>query len=135
MTNAVDEQRVAEIDHYRVLTRPPRQDLLALVEVAAQVAQVPMATINLITATEQHQIATTGFDASVCLREDSMCASVLHLDHPVIVADASRDERFRDNPFVTGEIGNVRFYASHQLVTPQAPSSAASASSTRSRAR
>ncbi|MFC4786567.1 sensor histidine kinase [Nocardioides sp. MAHUQ-72] len=119
MRNVVDEHRVAEIAHYEVLVRPPRQDLVALVEVAAQVAQVPMATINLITATEQHQIATTGFDASVCRREDSMCAAVLHVGHPVIVSDASRDERFRDNPFVTGEIGHVRFYATHQLVTPQ----------------
>jgi len=36
----------------------------------------------------------------------------------VIVPDASKDERFRDNPFVTGVIGRVRFYATHQLVTP-----------------
>ena len=84
---------MAEIDRYRVLTRPPRQDLLALVEVAAQVAGVPMATINLITETEQHQVAAHGFDAAVCAREDSMCNLVLHVGHPVIVPDASRDDR------------------------------------------
>jgi signal transduction histidine kinase len=114
----LDAPRVAEIGRYRVLTDPPRHDLLALVEVAAQVAQVPMATINLITDTEQHQVATHGFDASVCRREDSMCNVVLHAGHPVVVPDASEDPRFRDNPFVTGEIGKVRFYATHQLVTP-----------------
>jgi signal transduction histidine kinase len=37
----------------------------------------------------------------------------------VLVADASRDDRFRDNPFVTGEIGHVRFYASAALTTPE----------------
>jgi signal transduction histidine kinase len=47
-----------------------------------------------------------------------MCNLVLHAGHPVVVADASQDERFRDNPFVTGEIGKVRFYATHQLRTP-----------------
>lgn len=113
-----DSRRVAELDRYRVLEEPPRQDLLALVEIAAQVAGVPMATINLITGTEQVQVAAAGFDASVCAREDSMCNVVLHVGHPVIVPDASRDERFRDNPFVTGVIGRVRFYATHQLVTP-----------------
>jgi signal transduction histidine kinase len=113
-----DESRVAQIDKYRVLVEPPRADLLALVDIAAQVARVPMATINLITDTEQHQIATHGFDASVCAREDSMCNLVLHAGAPVIVPDASLDARFRDNPFVTGVIGNVRFYATHQLVTP-----------------
>nr|WP_281380958.1 GAF domain-containing sensor histidine kinase [Nocardioides panaciterrulae] len=77
-----------------------------------------MATINLITATEQHQVATVGFDASVCRREDSMCDLTLAAGHPVVVPDARTDPRFHDNPFVTGVIGQVRFYASHPLVTP-----------------
>ena len=114
-----DAQRVAEIGKYRVLVEPPRADLLAIVEIAAQVARVPMATINLITDVAQHQIATHGFDASVCTREDSMCNVVLDAGLPVVVPDASLDPRFRDNPFVTGVIGNVRFYATHQLRTPE----------------
>jgi len=101
------ELATAEIDKYRVIVEPPRKDLLALVEVAAQVAHVPMATINLITDTEQHQVATHGFDAAVCGREDSMCSLVLHEGAPVVVPDASQDPRFRDNPFVTGEIDAV----------------------------
>lgn len=117
-TTALDPPRVAEIGKYHVLTEPPRPDLLALVEIAAQVAQVPMATINLITDTAQHQIATHGFEASICAREDSMCNLVLGAGQPVIVPDASADDRFRDNPFVTGVLGAVRFYATHQLVTP-----------------
>lgn len=118
-TAAIDARRVAEIGKYIVVTDPPRADLLALVEVAAQVAQVPMATINLITDTAQYQVATHGFDASVCRREDSMCNLVLHTGVPVVVPDASQDERFKDNPFVSGVIGDVRFYATHQLTTPE----------------
>jgi signal transduction histidine kinase len=118
-THPTDVPRVAEIGKYRILTDPPRADLLALVDVAAQVARVPMATINLITDTEQHQVATHGFDAAVCRREDSMCNLVLHEGAPVVVPDASKDPRFQDNPFVTGVIGDVRFYATYQLVTPE----------------
>nr|WP_246305660.1 GAF domain-containing sensor histidine kinase [Nocardioides marinisabuli] len=118
-TVEVDRRRVVEIDRYQVLLDPPRSDLVALVDIAAQVADVPLATINLITDVAQHQIATKGFDASVCSREDSMCNVVLHEGAPVVVADASKDPRFADNPFVTGEIGEVRFYATHQLVSPQ----------------
>ncbi|MEI5673661.1 MULTISPECIES: sensor histidine kinase [unclassified Nocardioides] len=114
-----DEVRVAQIGRYQVVTRPPRSDLVSLVEIAAQVADVPMATINLITDTEQHQIATAGFAASVCAREDSMCNVVFQGGVPVIVPDASQDDRFRDNPFVTGVIGDVRFYATHPLRTPE----------------
>ncbi len=113
-----DDRRDAAIQVYDVLRRPPRQDLVALAELAAMVCDVPMASINLLTAREQHMVAAVGFEAVICQREDSMCATTITLDAPVVVADARRDERFRDNPFVTGEIGNVRFYASHQLYTP-----------------
>lgn len=114
----LDRIRTLEIDRYRVLVDPPRTDLLAIVAIAAQLAEVPMAAINLITADEQHQVATAGFDAAVCAREDSMCNVAIQESRPVIVSDARVDARFRDNPFVTGEIGLVRFYASHQLRTP-----------------
>lgn len=113
-----DRARLRELDRYRVLLDPPGPELVALVAIAAQVADVPMATINLITATDQHQIAATGFDAAICAREDSMCNQAIAVEEPIIVADAREDHRFRDNPFVTGQIGHVRFYGSHQLRTP-----------------
>jgi signal transduction histidine kinase len=78
-----------------------------------------MATINLITDTEQHQVATVGFDAAICTREDSMCNAVFEHGEPVVVPDARRDPRFCNNPFVTGVIGHVRFYATYPLTTPQ----------------
>ncbi|TIC80918.1 GAF domain-containing sensor histidine kinase [Nocardioides sp. GY 10127] len=114
----VDAARLEAVERYHVLLEPPRADLLALVGIAAQVARVPLATINLITDTEQHQIAVTGFEAAICTRSDSMCAGVLHEPEPVIVSDASLDPRFATNPFVTGELGDVRFYATHHLRTP-----------------
>ncbi len=115
----VDEVRVAEIGKYRVLTDPPRRELVALADVAAQVAGVPMATINLLTDTAQHQVAAVGFEPSICAREDSMCNAVFAHGAPVVVPDAREDPRFRDNPFVNGAIGSVRFYATYPLTTPQ----------------
>jgi signal transduction histidine kinase len=116
--NTQDAARVEEIARYAVLGAPPRRDLQALVALAAQICQVPSAAINLITASEQVQIAAVGMDPSVCTRDDSMCAAVLYEPEPVIVPDASRDPRFAANPFVTGAIGAVRFYAANHLVTP-----------------
>lgn len=117
MTLAEDERRLAGIQAYGALEGVPRADLVAVAELAARICDVPMATVNIITDVEQHQIATVGFEASICLREDSMCAAVLHEDAPVVVPDAAIDPRFMANPFVTGELGSVRFYASHKLVT------------------
>ncbi|WP_020144581.1 ATP-binding protein [Terracoccus sp. 273MFTsu3.1] len=103
---------------YDVLGNAPQRELQALVDIAARVCAVPRAAINLITASHQHQIAATGFDASICAREDSMCAAVLEHTDRVVVPDASLDARFCDNPFVTGVLGTVRFYASAPLTTP-----------------
>ncbi|MCW2815354.1 MAG: Histidine kinase [Nocardioides sp.] len=117
MSTAEDTRRVRSIEQYDVLMHPPRVELSAIVELAAKICGTPMATINLITDTEQHQVAAYGFDAAICTREDSMCAAVLGDDTPLVVPDARLDPRFQDNPFVTGVIGNVRFYASHKLTT------------------
>jgi signal transduction histidine kinase len=111
--------RVAALERYEVLERPPRSELLALVDLAARVADVPMATINLLTDAEQHQVATYGFDARVCSYDDAMCAAVVDGGAPIVTYDAREDERFSSNPFVTGDLGNVRFYASHPLVSPE----------------
>ncbi|HET7736853.1 MAG TPA: GAF domain-containing sensor histidine kinase [Nocardioidaceae bacterium] len=113
-----EESRTGPLQQYAVLTEQPGRDLQALTELAAQIFGVPKAVLNIISDDNQHQIAAAGFEASVCAREDSMCAAVLHDSSPVIVGDASGDERFSANPFVTGDIGEVRFYASAPLVMP-----------------
>ena len=113
-----DRMREQAIEAYDVLAAPPRRELEALVELAAKFTGVPMATINLITATQQWQVATYGFAAAVCDREDSMCRFVIEGGEPILLPDASLDVRFRDNPFTTGEIADVRFYASFPLETP-----------------
>ncbi|MGN6160105.1 MAG: sensor histidine kinase [Marmoricola sp.] len=108
-----------QLSLYGVLTAPADRDLQALVDLAAMVCDVPTAAINLISSDSQHQIATAGgIDPSVCSRDDSMCAAVIEDRRVVVVEDARVDPRFETNPFVTGIIGKVRFYASAPLTTP-----------------
>ena len=113
-----DELREQALDAYDVLGTPPRPELEALVELAARFAGAPRASINLLTATQQWQVATYGFAATVRDLEDSVSRHVLEDGRPVLLPDTSVDERFRDHPFTTGELAGVRFYASHPLVTP-----------------
>jgi signal transduction histidine kinase len=116
-----DQRRVAAITAYDAVRMPPRRELEGVVALAAQLAGVPTASVNIITATEQHQVVAVGFEASVCAREDAMCAVTLReaapAGLPVAVPDASVDARFARNPFVTGELGAVRFYVSHPLLS------------------
>ncbi len=114
-----DHARVAELGKYQVIEQPPRSDLVAVVEVAAQMAGMPMAAINLFTDIEEHPVVTHGYAAGVSARENSMCNVLLDVEHPVVVPDASKDERFKNSPNVDGTAGAVRFYAAHPLITPQ----------------
>lgn len=88
-----------------------------LVWLATQLCDAPFGVVNIISAGRQHQTGAWGVDPGVCSREDSLCAKVFLSREKTIVSDASRDDRFADRPFVTGEIGRVRFYASVPLET------------------
>ncbi len=88
-----------------------------LVRLATQLCGAPFGVVNIISAGHQHQIGAWGVDPGVCSREDSMCAKVFLSREKTVVPDASLDPRFADSPFVTGEIGRVRFYASVPLET------------------
>jgi signal transduction histidine kinase len=112
-----DQRRMAAILAYDAVRMPPRAELQGVVELAARIAGVPRASVNIITDTEQHQVATTGFEGTVSPLHDSMCAAILGAGRPVVVPDASRDPRFAGNPFVTGRLDSIRCYVAHQLVT------------------
>ncbi|MFC9772518.1 MULTISPECIES: ATP-binding protein [unclassified Pseudarthrobacter] len=88
-----------------------------LVRLATQLCDAPFGVVNIISSGHQHQIGSWGVEPGVCSRDDSMCAKVFLSGQKTVVADASRDPRFADSPFVTGAIGNVRFYASIPLET------------------
>lgn len=118
MVTELDITRREAIDAYRVIGEAPSPDLQGIVRLAATVCGVDTAVINIIDDRAQHQIAAVGFEPAVCSREDSMCAAVIARPGRVVVPDARLDERFAKNPFVTGEVAHVRFYASSPLVTP-----------------
>ena len=117
MSTLQDLERRDAIADYEVLGAPIA-DLDGLVWLAATLCGVPRAAINIIDDRWQHQVAAVGVEAAICTREDSMCNGVFENREQVVVPDARRDGRFATNPFVTGEIGLVRFYASSPLITP-----------------
>lgn len=118
-TSAADleVQRIAELHLLTDPDAPQTEDLDDLVAQAAEVAGVSMATLNLIDADRQCQVATTGFAGSVTPRREAMCNVTLELGTFVHVPDAAADPRFVDSPWVDGRLGDVRFYASAPLIS------------------
>ncbi|MGI5181283.1 sensor histidine kinase [Dactylosporangium sp. CA-152071] len=112
---ADEQERLRSLADYGILGVPSLPDLPSVVELAAYICGVPNAVVNIISATQQHQMAAYGFEPGVCDREDSMCAISIVEPETVVVRDATLDPRFNRNPFVTGEIDDVRFYASAHL--------------------
>lgn len=112
------EERDRALATYDVLHGPPRRELDSLVELAAQVAGVPFAAVNLLTSSAQHQVATSGFEGSDSPVDHSMCRLVVESGSPIMLENAGQDVRFAENPWTTGEIGDVKYYGSHPLTTP-----------------
>lgn len=90
-------------------------ELAQIARLAAAVCGVPTAAVNLLDRDTQHQVAAHGFAALSTPRSASMCDRTAREVGPVVVRDASRDPRFCDNPWVTGPLAAIRFYAAHQL--------------------
>lgn len=89
-----------------------------LVLLASQILKTPIALISLVEDDRQWFLAKTGLDVKDTSREVSFCAHAIHSDAPFIVEDATCDDRFSDNPLVTGKPG-IRFYAGAPLITPE----------------
>ena len=111
--------RLQALHGYEVLDAPADDELSAVVRAAAVVAGVPTATLNLIDENRQCQLTTVGFDGGDSARDDSMCAVVFADGRSTHVPDARLDARFAANPWVTGRLAGVRFYASVPLVTTE----------------
>jgi GAF domain-containing protein len=113
-----EQQRIKILRHYQVLDTPPEEEFDDLAALAAQVCGTPIAMISLVDEDRQWFKAKYGMTESETPREQSFCAHALHQSEMLIVPDATLDERFVNNPLVTGKPG-IRFYAGAPLISPK----------------
>jgi len=112
----VDEHaRAAALAALGPLDAPVMPALQSLVVVAATLTGADFAAVNVIDALQQHQLAVHGTTALVLPRASSMAGWSVRTGQPAHVADARLDPRWEHSPFVTGELGHVRMYASAPL--------------------
>lgn len=98
-----DEQLVANLD--------------PVVRIASRMFGMPVAAVNMVGSDHVFFAAVHGIDTADMRRDVSFCAHAINQSGVMVVNDASRDDRFHDNPLVTGPSG-VRFYAGVPLLSP-----------------
>ena len=113
--NEIDRQ--AELDSYQIIGEVESDDYDFLTQMAAQICNTKLALISLVTEEKQWFLSHHGIDARETPRELSFCGHAINQPNEIfVVENALKDERFFDNPLVTGA-PNVVFYAGMPLVS------------------
>lgn len=111
-----EPERLRALERLRILDTPPEESFDRLTRLAARVFSTPISLVSLLDAERQWFKSRFGLDTPWTRREISFCAYTIMGSVPMVVADASRDPRFADNPLVTGP-PFIRFYAGAPLLT------------------
>ncbi|OAM52087.1 diguanylate cyclase [Methylovorus sp. MM2] len=88
-----------------------------VVHIAARMFNMPVAAVNMIGSDHVFFAASVGVGEVDMRRDVSFCAHAINQSDVMVVPDATLDERFHDNPLVTGS-ANLRFYAGVPLLSP-----------------
>jgi GGDEF domain-containing protein len=105
-----EKSRLAALSALNILDTPPERRFDRLTEMTKQILDVPVAVISLVDKNRQWFKSCIGLDVSETPRDISFCGHAIHSDELFIIPDASKDERFADNPLVEND-PKIRFYA------------------------
>ncbi|MGB7434897.1 MAG: GAF domain-containing protein [Candidatus Acidiferrum sp.] len=113
--SSTEAARVAALDRYAILDSEPEESFDDLVILAAHICQTPIAMLSLVDDHRQWFKSKFGVEVRETPKEFSICAHAIKQHDLFIVPDTTKDDRFRENPVVTGE-PHIRFYAGAPLV-------------------
>ena len=120
MSDPINEQerkRLKVLWQYDVLDTVPEALFDDLTELAARICEAPIALISLVDEKRQWFKSKVGTTVNETSRDVSFCSHAIKQSDLFIVPDATKDERFANNPLVTSD-PKIRFYAGAPLITP-----------------
>lgn len=112
-----EEERLKSLYMIDLLDVRDEERFERLTRIGQKLFQVPIAVINLLDRDRQWALACQGLSGREMSRDISFCAHAILQQEPLIVSDARQDERFYDNPLVTGE-PYIRFYVGYPVHLP-----------------
>lgn len=109
--------RLRALDRYGVVDTLPEPAFDRIVDLARALFDTPVALVSFVDQTRQWFKARTGINITETSRAIAFCDHAIRQDDVMVVPDATKDDRFADNPLVTGDPG-LRFYAGAPIRTP-----------------
>ena len=111
-----ESSRIKALQSYQILDTLDEEDYNDITTLAAEICQTPISVISLVDSERQWFKSIIGLNAKETSRNVSFCAHAINDPSDLfIIEDARTDERFNDNPLVSGE-PNIVFYAGSPLV-------------------
>lgn len=111
-----EETRISSLNELAVLDTPPEERFDRITRVAATLGEVPIALVSLVDEDRQWFKSCHGLEVDETSRELAFCSHVVAQRERMIVADTQLDDRFADNPLVTGG-PRIRFYGGFPIYT------------------
>ena len=102
--------RLKTLRNLNILDTPAEERFDRITRMAKRLFNVSFALVSLVDENRQWFKSCIGLNASETPRDVSFCGHAILGDDVFIVPDATKDERFADNPLVTNE-PHIRFYA------------------------
>ncbi len=112
-----ETQRLVSLHSLKILDTPEEARYDRITRMARRVFNVDICLVSLVDKSRQWFKSRQGLDACETGREISFCGHAILDRKPFIVENALEDERFADNPLVTGP-PNIRFYAGCPIHSP-----------------
>jgi diguanylate cyclase (GGDEF)-like protein len=109
-----ESERLHALKTLQILDTTHEERFDRVTRMAKRIFVVSISLVSLIDQDRQWFKSKQGFEATEMPRDISFCGHAINQDGLFIVPNASKDERFFDNPLVTSA-PNIRFYAGYPL--------------------